>query len=411
MGQTNNYREYNVILWGKGDNIIHYPYWILKFDHLEDDFEYIMFLKFDDISALPNPDIPQIVKGLNEIFTTNPNAFILLTNRKQPPLLMARSDELIYSFCCKFDGFNQLINCLADRLFHSRHFLFDILNHILGLNSAFNKVYIRQLPIINAEITDTAKGDIIIPHKGEIAYLKNLLKFLPTHQKVNVLVGLDQEPDHDLIQLKNQYAATTFFSFNHNPVGPYVIRNWLINSCKGDLIYFQDSDDIPCADRFNLLSVYMHMYGCDWCGSHEVQLDYYNKIIQAIRYPTNVIAALSKGPGHALLLPASAITRRSYISAGTLSEERIFGNDTKFLYQSYFRIANIRNIDEFLYIRRIHPNSLTTSESIGLNSKSRRELMLKWIREFDRVKNGLLTLNDSTLIYKASDIQFYVNKL
>jgi len=411
MGQHIDYSEYNMILWGKGENIVHYPNWFLNFEHLEDDYDYIMFLKFDNNPEIPNPNIPELVKSLNYIYSDDQNAFVLLTNRKSPPLYMARADELIYSFCCNFYLFKKVIKAFGDTRFYSRNFLFEILDHIFKSSLGFDKVYVRQMPIENLKISKIPKGDIIVPHRGNETYLQNLLKFITQTDQTNVLIGLDQETNHELITLKNKYDETSFFDFSPNPVGPYVIRNWLIDSSKGELIYFQDSDDIPCADRFTMLSDYMYMNKCDWCGSHEIKMDYYNKFVQAIRYPVNVMAALTKGPGHSLLLPASVIKRNSFYLGGKLSEERIFGNDTKFLYHSYFLFNNIKNIDEFLYIRRIHPDSLTTSIDTGLDSPIRRELLKNWVREFDRVKNGILNLERTTLLYKGSELQFNVKKL
>jgi hypothetical protein len=140
-----------------------------------------------------------------------------------------------------------------------------------------------------------------------------------------------------------------------------VVRNRFIEQSCNDLVFFQDSDDTPSTDRFDKIATYMKSSGCQLCGSHELRLDYYNRTVQAIRFPLDVIAALKTGPWHSLLHPSSAIMRDAYYECGKLSEEQTFGNDTKFLLYSYFVLNNIKNIDKFLYIRKKHPHSLTTA--------------------------------------------------
>jgi len=104
--------------------------------------------------------------------------------------------------------------------------------------------------------------------------------------------------------------------------------------------------------------------------------------------------ALKNGPAHALLHPSSAISRDIFYACQKLSEDRIFANDTKFLYYCYFKLDTIENIDEFLYFRRTRPGSLTTSASTGIGSAVRTELINRWLTDFTLVKRGLLKLED-----------------
>lgn len=166
--------------------------------------------------------------------------------------------------------------------------------------------------------------------------MRNVLSFLPHISEEEIYVGIDQGLTEDLFQLKNDYANVSFYNFTPNPVGPYVIRNRLINLSDNELIFFQDSDDMPCSDRFERISDYMRKHDCQLCGSHELRLDYYNRTVQAVRFLTDVTAALKSGPWHSLLHPTSAITRKAFNECGKLSEVRIFGNDTKFLFNSFF---------------------------------------------------------------------------
>jgi hypothetical protein len=58
-------------------------------------------------------------------------------------------------------------------------------------------------------------------------------------------------------------------------------------------------------------------------------------------------AALAAGPGHALLLPASAGRMGAIKAAGGFSTNRTFNSDLEFLYRAFF-FLRLRNVDEFL---------------------------------------------------------------
>jgi hypothetical protein len=140
----------------------------------------------------------------------------------------------------------------------------------------------------------------------------------------------------------------------------------------------------------------------DFCGSHELRIDCNNKTIQAVRFPTNVSMSLNAGPYHSLLHPASAIYRAAFYKCGTLSEERIFANDTKFLLNSFFHLDHITNIDDFLYIRRKHPDSLTNEESTRIGSPERLQLLRTWTTHFELIKMRFLNLGSSSLVFQPT---------
>lgn len=411
MEQPDDYSEYNLVLWKPNGSIFHYPKAFLDFDFLEEEFEYIMFLKFESLPEFPKLDIPELVRALDSIFVDDQNTFVLITPRKPPPLYKESLDESICSFSCSFSRFKGMMKAIGQIKFYSAHFLFILLDHVFQGKSGYNKIIIKQIPIQVNKILNINHCAVIIPHRGDNGYLGNLLYFLKQLNQLNIYVGLDQEVTKEIEELKQKYSDTLFYTFSPNPVGPYVIRNRLIDKSIDQLICFQDSDDIPCADRFERLSDYMIKTDCQLCGSHEVKMDYYTETIQAVRYPADVMVALEKGAGHSLLHPSSIMTRNAFYLGGKLSEEHCFGNDTKFLYHNYFVLDNIRNIDEFLYIRRKHADSLTTSAETCIGSTARNHLLSIWVREFDRVKCGMLELENSGLVYKSSKFKLKVKRL
>lgn len=399
---------YNVITWKKGSSEKHIPKHILQLD-VDTDDDYLLFLKFANHSDIPNIDL--LKKSLEVILSKNDKTLIILTPRKEPPLLTASEDEYVFSFCCNLTIFNKAFNSMKGNTIASTELLFLLLDKNTCGSSLFEAVLVKQLPFYLKQLISINGCDVIIPHKGKAAYLKNVLHYLNNIEGTVGYVGIDQMMDKGIFKIIAKKPEISFYNFSPNPVGPYVIRNTLIDQGENDLIFFQDSDDFPCADRFEMISDYMYNNGCESCGSHELRMDYYTKTIIAVRFPIDVTASLRQAPWFALLHPTSAIYRKKFYECNRLSQERIFGNDTKFLLYSYFILRSIKNIDEFLYIRKRHPNSLTTSPETMLGSKIRRDLLRTWNTDFELVKAGELNLEDSSLCFKDCAAPFNFRKI
>ena len=322
--------------------------------------------------------------------------------------MTASEDELVCSFGCRVVDFAALIATVNVPIVKSENLLFELLDSVISGKSAVSKILIREIPLSIDINIPSATGDLIIPHLGDLSYLKGLINFLPQLPQTQIMVGIDQEISNEMMRIRNSNPDIAFYNFEPHPVGPYVIRNRLIDQSHHHLIFFQDTDDIPCADRFDRLAHYMSENNCQFCGSYELRLDEYHREARAIRYPVNVVNALNAGPHHALLHPSSAITREAFHLAGKLSEERTFANDTKFLLRSYFLVYKIMNIDAFLYIRRKRPGSLTTAPETMLGSPARNELLHRWNYDFERIKRGMMRLEESSLnpVSTALDVRF-----
>lgn len=409
MRLIDDYTHYHFIVWKKNGLVMRYEMMMLSFEFLDQDFDYIICLKFDPPLDVFNPDMASLRKSIEAIFDRNQHTFVLLTQRKQSPLYQVSMDEHIYSFSCGFHHFREIIRRQNPKVFLRRNLLFELLDDI-G-NSGINCILVRQLPVDLTEVAAVHHCDVVVPHRGNLPYFRTLLKFLEPVSFINVYVGADQHIIRELSSLKRSYPHFSYFAFRPNPVGPYVVRNWLADQGEADLIFFQDSDDIPCGDRFERLADYMTSRSIPLCGSHEIKMDYFNRTVQAVRYPKDVIAALKTGPAHALLHPSSAIARGIFYACHKLSEDRIFANDTKFLYYCYFKLETIENIDEFLYIRRARPGSLTTTAGTSIGSPVRTELINRWVTDFTLVKRGLLKLEDSCLNYAGPRRKFNVKRI
>ena len=193
-----------------------------------------------------------------------------------------------------------------------------------------------------------------------------------------------------------EYPGVEFVKFSPAPVGPYVIRQELAENSAEPLLTLQDSDDLSCYDRFVMLSDALAETGCDIVGSHELCLDEIRAVVQPVRFPLDGTAALAICANHALLHGALMTYRRVFFDLGGLSTDLIIANDTQFLLRAHFN-SSIRNVDEFLYIRRRHAASLTNTPETIFDSPLRRRLSSVWTRDFDAIKRGELKIEDSSL--------------
>ena len=126
-----------------------------------------------------------------------------------------------------------------------------------------------------------------------------------------------------------------------------------------------------------------------------------NKCVSLFRFPLDVNKAFVGKPGHALLHPTSAILRRKYEEVGGFSTDRRFGLDYEFLLRAYFT-TKIKNVDEFLYIRRRRMNSLTTADATGLDSSIRLHLTKLMKDSFMKIKSGELKIENSDIRLRIS---------
>jgi hypothetical protein len=145
-------------------------------------------------------------------------------------------------------------------------------------------------------------------------------------------------------------------------------------------------------------------------GCHELRVDEVRERAIALRFPLDVTAALRHRPSHSLLHATAMISRHGYFKAGGLSTDQIVANDTQFLFRAYFNLR-IRNCDEFLYLRRSHEHALTIHPSTGNQLPLRYELDKLWRADFEAIKQGRGSVDQSSLRPTHRTADFSVTSL
>jgi hypothetical protein len=350
---------------------------------------------FDERAA---EHIDESLSALWDEVPAGESAFITLVPRAAPPLIDPIYCDPVSSFLCSSGAFARFaalgIDCRA------RTLCFAVLRAIARGDIEVDRLLVRQIPCRGRELQgrETAAKALVLPHRGDAGYLRAALKYAgkSAGNSLTVRVGLDVEDGAEYAAFPEEFPDVEFFQFSPAPVGPYVIRQELAERSPEPFLTLQDSDDLSCYDRFTTLGDTLAETGCDIVGSHELCLDEIRSLVQPVRFPLDCSAALALCANHALLHATLMTHRRAFFDAGGLSTHLIIANDTQFLLRAYFN-CGIRNVDEFLYVRRRHAASLTSAPETVYDNPLRRSLNSEWTRDFDAIKRGELKLEDSSL--------------
>jgi hypothetical protein len=258
---------------------------------------------------------------------------------------------------------------------------------------------LREAPLVRTDDDrELPSHEWVIPHAGDLALLEQCLDRVARtwSATTSASIVLDDPIGAEHVALAHRHPGLRFFATRPSQVGPYVARHEVCERSDSDLLLFQDSDDVPCADRVRTQQRALDERGLDIVGSHELRIDLIEQRVAAVRFPIDAAAAFRRGVTHALLFPAVMARRSAVLGAGGFSTVRRFASDTQFLLRAHFS-ARMGNVDEFVYVRRRRPGSLTTHPETAMGTAERSRLGRSWRRDFARVQRGELALFDSSL--------------
>lgn len=326
--------------------------------------------------------------------------FYFLLDRLAPPHVVCRDDGEVKSFACPVPAYRLICEHHHGITTYS---CYQAAKAVLDTDCAPVRMQCLQLPLpaapdVAPEHQDT-RCEWIIPHAGNLNLLQTCLasvagEALPADQVSICFDEAVSEPHH---ALASRFPAFRYLASSPYGYGPYVARQRLSLESKADYLLFQDSDDVPCVGRRSRLEREMRHRQLDWVGSHELQVNELTQQVLAFRFPLDVTRALSHRPSHPLLFPTSMIRRAAFARTGGFSTHRTFGSDTEFLLRAHFFGVAMGNADEFLYVRRKRPGSLTTNPATALGGPVRLALDKSWKTAFAAINQGQLELAESPL--------------
>jgi hypothetical protein len=379
-----------------------------------------------DAIVVLSPDVTELFPGsaanLFHVAPWHDSWVTVLLPWQEPPTRSVRADGIAESFCCSSGVFADLLKTARAEGIES--LCFRLLDAILNGNVAVQTLLVRQLPLDPSWASPAELGHnaaLIMAHRGPKRFLTAALRSIRSaacSSQVTVRVGLDLDDVSDYQDVAQAFPDVEFYRVDGAPVGPYVIRQSLIDRSREPLIVFHDSDDISCHDRFAIQATEVSARQVEMVGSHELRVDELAHSVEIYRFPLDASAALAL-PGSTerndranepLLHPTVTMVRSGFVQAGGYSTNRKIANDTQFMLRAYFRLR-MRNVDSFLYIRRRHPAALTVAKETALGTPLRYFLGTTWGADFDAVKSGKAKLEETSLWPRMSPVSHPLTRL
>lgn len=234
---------------------------------------------------------------------------------------------------------------------------------------------IHQYPIKPRHESD--RLSIVIPTYKNVYFLipciDSIIKSCGTDYEFEILLGIDCCYDTLNFVSQNSFfldkRIRIFFSSKN--VGPYVIKNSLVNVAKYENILFFDSDDIMMENMIETLFMSFR--------EQVVRFKFYNFDNGKDHKDINNLK-MSKRVGHGVFL----IKRKKFIEMKGFYGWRC-GADSEFLERYDGKNNKSILLNSPLFYRRYHETNLTKDNSTGINSET-RNMYIKIIAENSKNK-------------------------
>jgi glycosyltransferase involved in cell wall biosynthesis len=230
-------------------------------------------------------------------------------------------------------------------------------------------------------LTKDSRVLALIPHYQCEQWLDDALASLTQQTRpLDGIVVIDDASDTPPVGLVERHPGVTLLHADRN-VGPYRLIQQVIEETDYDAYLFQDADDWSAPDRLELLLAAAERTGAELIGTQELRVFCEEPEVAPIEWPLDVKAPFAERPtAFPLLHPTSIVSRELVMELGGFASGLRFSGDAEFLRRAH-HVAQVINIPEHAYYRRIRQGSLTTAPATGLKSSKRRQVMeMLWER-------------------------------
>jgi glycosyl transferase family 2 len=184
------------------------------------------------------------------------------------------------------------------------------------------------------------------------------------------IVVVDDGSEEPPVDIVRRYPQVTLLSSAAN-VGPYRLKQQVIDDTGYDAYLFEDADDWSSPDRVELQLRTAERTGAELVGSYEIQVVCRSASAVSLTLPTDVNEAMALWPRiYPLVHPASMVARGLVQRLGGFASGLRVAGDTEFLLRAHLA-GRIVNVPRFCHFRRVRPESLTTARDSGIFSAVR----------------------------------------
>ncbi len=193
---------------------------------------------------------------------------------------------------------------------------------------------------------------VVIPAHQTAQYIEECISSIKGNVEFEIIVGVDN-CEETYNKIKDNQNIRTFF-FNKN-VGPFVIKNTLVDEAKYDYILFFDSDDIMAKGGLDEIANY-------------TDVDYVMlKYIDFKGYVKD-----SDLRSHQMTNAVIAIKKSVFNSLNGFQPWRC-GADTEFAYRLIDNGCTSKTTQSIAYYHRLHNNNLTVKKETTHGSQIRNQ--------------------------------------
>ena len=219
-----------------------------------------------------------------------------------------------------------------------------------------------RAPVLTLESSVLA----LIPHYRCEEWLECCLKSIVAQTRpLEGIVVIDDGSDVPPVEVVEKFPQVTLLTSTET-VGPYCLKQQVINSTNYDAYLLQDADDWSSSSRLKLLLTEAQRTGADIVGSQEIEFDCDREEIVPIAYPANVNATLVQDKScDPLLHPACLISRQILSRLNGFATGLRFAGDAEFLLRARFAALMV-NTPYYCYFRRKRAGSLNTTPETGI---------------------------------------------
>jgi glycosyltransferase involved in cell wall biosynthesis len=219
----------------------------------------------------------------------------------------------------------------------------------------------------------------IIPHYGCEEWLEWCLHSIVSQTRppdgIVVVDDASQVPPKDIVE---RFPNVTLLT-SVESVGPYRLKQQVINQTNYDGYLLQDADDWSSNSRLELLLNEAQRTGADIVASQEIRFYWDREQVVPVTYPADVNAMLEQNKVcDPLLHPACLFSRDILRRLNGFATGLRFAGDTEFLLRARYA-AKMVNVPFYCYFKRKRAGSLTMSPETGIRSPARTELVQKLI--------------------------------